>query len=230
MEKVTLNAVQREHLGKGACKQLRKEGMIPAVVYKGGKEGMVIQVDSKELWKALHTEAGENAIIEMKIKSGDKTSKKTVIVQEKQRDPVTDVFLHVDFHEISLKEKLKVKVPVSTKGEPVGVKEDKGILSQTIWEIEVECLPTEIPEHVDVKVEELRIGDSIHVKDITIPGDIVILDDPEKVIVSVIPPKAEEVEEEEGELEEGEVEPEVIKKGKQDEEEGEEAPEAPSGE
>ncbi len=230
MEKVTLNAVQREHRGKGACKHLRKEGMIPAVVYKGGKEGMVIQVDSKELWHALHTEAGGNAIIEMKITSGDKTSKKTVIVQEKQRDPVTDVFLHVDFHEINLKEKLKVKVPIHTKGDAVGVKEDKGILSQTIWEIEVECLPTEIPEHVDVKVDELHIGDSIHVKDLTIPGDIVVLDDAEKVIVSVIPPKAEEVEEEEGELEEGEVEPEVIKKGKQDEEEGEEAPEAPSGE
>lgn len=232
MEKVILKAVVREDFKKSGCKHLRKKGSIPAVVYKGGKVGTNIQVDAKELWRALHTDAGENAIIAIDISGGDKDSQKTVIVQETQKDPINDKYVHIDFHEISLKEKLKVKVPVIAKGEPIGVSEEKGILTQVIWEIEVECFPTEIPEHLDIRVEELRIGDAIHVKDMEAPEGIVILDDPEAVVVSVSPPAAEEEEEvpEEEETEEG-AEPEVIKKGKKEEEgeeEGEEkAPPAP---
>lgn len=230
MEKVILKALIREEKGKGACKHMRREGQIPAVVYKEGKDAISVQVDSRELWHALHTDAGENAIITMDISGGEKEIKKTVIVKETQTDPITDKFLHLDFHEISLKEKLKVKVPVNVKGEAIGVKEEEGVLAQAMWEVEVECLPTDIPEHIDVQVEELKIGDAIHVKDLAAPQGVAILDDPEQVVVAVHVPKAEEevVEEEEGE--EGEVEPEVIKKGKGEEEEGaeaaEEAPEA----
>ncbi|MFC1643873.1 50S ribosomal protein L25, partial [Candidatus Omnitrophota bacterium] len=132
MEKVTLKAVPRENFGKGASKHLRKEGLIPSVVYKGGKQGANIQVDNKDLWHALHTEAGENAIITMDISGGEKSTSKTVIVKEIQLDPLSDKIVHVDFHEISLKEKLKVKVPVAVKGEPVGVKEEEGVLAQLI--------------------------------------------------------------------------------------------------
>ena len=231
MEKVILKAASREGLGKNASKHLRKEGMIPAVVYKDGKTGVNVQVDGKALWHALHTEAGENAIITMDISDGEKNLKKTVIVKEIQHDPIKDDFIHVDFHEISLKEKLKVKVPIAVKGEAVGVKEDDGVLAQIAWEVEVECLPTEIPEHIDVNVDELRIGDAIHIQEIPpIPG-VKILDDPEQVVVTVNPPKAEEVVEEEVPAE-GEEEPEVIKKGKQEEEEApaEEEAAAPEGE
>ncbi len=158
MEKIVLKAATREGLGKGACKQLRKEGQIPVVVYKGGKAGINIQVDTKELWKSLHTEAGENAIITLDV-SGEKSVKKTVILREIQHDPLTEAVLHVDFHEISLKDKIKVNVPVTIKGEAVGVKDNEGVLSQMIWELEVECLPTDIPEHIEVKVDELDIND-----------------------------------------------------------------------
>ena len=225
MEKLLLNAENREHLGKGPCGQIRKQGLVPCVIYKGGKTGDSIQVNSRDLWKVLHTEAGENAIITMNIEGGGKTSKKTVIVQEVQTDPLKDHVIHVDFHEISLKEKLKVKVPVSLKGEAIGVKEEDGSVAQLMWELEVECLPTEIPEHIELHIDELHINESLSVKDITPSKDVVILDDPEQVVVSVHPPQAEAEEEEEVPAEEGGEEPEIIKKGKKEEEgapEGEE--------
>jgi len=220
MEKIVLEAALRESFGKSGCKHLRKEGLIPGVVYKEGKKAVSVQVGSKELWHALHTEAGENAIITMDISDGKKKTEKTVIVKEVQHDPINDSFVHVDFHEISLKQKLKVKVPVVVKGEAVGVKEDDGVLTQETWELEVECMPADIPEHVDVQVGELRIGDSIHVKDIAPLQGVSILNDPEQMVVSVIPPKLEEEVAEEAPAE-GEEEPEVIKKSKKEEEEAE---------
>lgn len=222
MEKVILKASIREDLGKSASKHLRKEGKVPGVVYKGGKAGINVEVDKGDLWHALHTEAGENAIITMDISGGEKPIKKTVILKEMQIHPISEEYLHIDFHEISLKEKLKVKVPITVKGEAVGVKEDEGLLSQLIWEVEVECLPTEIPEHIEVHVDELRIGDAIHIKDITPPEGVAFLDDAEQMIVTVNPPKMEEevvTEEAAAEEEAGEAEPEVIKKGKKEEEE-----------
>ena len=217
MEKVILNATARENTGKSACKHIRQEGLIPGVVYKDGKEGVKIQMVSRELWCALHTEAGENAIITMNIAGGDKDAKKTVILQETQRDPINEKFLHVDFHEISLKDKIKVKVPVTLKGEAVGVSEEDGVLAQLAWEVEVECLPTAIPEQIVVQVAELKINDAIHIKELETVEGVTILDDPESVVVTVNPPKAEEEEEEvvEEGAEEGEGEPELIKKGNQ---------------
>ncbi|MBD3380335.1 MAG: 50S ribosomal protein L25 [Candidatus Omnitrophica bacterium] len=230
MEKVILKARMREGLGKSASKHLRKEDRIPGVVYKGGKVGLNLSFDTTDLWHALHTEAGENAIITLSVE-GDKKVKKTVILQDIQQDPLNDKFIHVDFHEISLKEKIQVNVPVNVKGEPVGVREEDGVLSQMAWELEVECLPTDIPESIDVKVDELAINDAIHVKDLAaIPG-VTFLNDPEDMVVHVVPPQEEEIPEEgEGEeLEEG-AEPEVIKRGKEEEEESEEEGEEASSE
>ncbi|MFH1394748.1 MAG: 50S ribosomal protein L25 [Candidatus Omnitrophota bacterium] len=217
MEKIKLNATMRTDLGKSGSKHLRKNGLIPAIVYKAGKQGLNVQIDNKELWKALHTEAGGNAIINMDILKDEKRVKKTVIVQDLQIDPVNDKVMHVDFHEISLKEKLKVKIPVNIKGEGVGVKEQEGVLTQVLWEIEVECLPTAIPEHIDVHIDELHIGEAIHIKDMTFSQEIAVLEEPDQVVVSVSVPEAEIEEEEEISTEEG-AEPEVIKKGKKEEE------------
>jgi len=218
MEKIKLKAVVRKDFGKSGCKHLRKIGEIPAVVYRGGKLGANVQIGKKDLWRALHTEAGGNAIISMDITGEEKHLKKTVIVQEIQLDPVSDEVVHVDFHEISLKEKLKVKVPVVAKGEAVGVKEEEGVLAQVVWEIEMECMPTAIPDEITVNVEGLHIGDALHIKDVEFPQDVHVLDDPEKVIASVHLPKIEEEEEKEELSEEETEEPEVIKKGKKEEE------------
>jgi len=233
MEKIMIKTSVRKARGTIACKHLRKDGFIPAIVYKGGKESLPILIESKDLWHAMHTEAGENAIITLDIADGKKKSKRTVIIQETQTDSVKDKLLHVDFHEISLTERIKVKVPVGLKGEPAGVKEEDGVLSQVVWEVEVECLPMEIPEQIEVSVEELRIGDTACVKDIEPLEGVQVLDDPEQAIAVVNPPQAEEeLVPEEAEAAEEMEEPELIKKGKKEEEEGaaEEGEEAPSGE
>lgn len=216
MERMSLKAVLRQETGKSVCRHIRKEGNIPGVVYKDGERGMGVKVDKKELWRILHTEAGSNVIIDMRIEGEGAEETKTVIVKETQVDPINDSFVHVDFHEISLAEKLTVKVPVELKGEAAGVTEEEGVLSHILWEAEVECLPTDIPEHINVHVDELRIGDSITVKELVLPEGVEILDDPEQVVVSVHAPQSEEEPaEEEGE---GAEEPEVIKKGKAEEE------------
>lgn len=227
MEKITLKAVVREESGKSACKHIRKDGKIPGVVYKDGEKGFSVEVDRKEFRRVLHTEAGSNVIITMEIEGKEKGEIKTVIVKETQIDPLNDKFIHVDFHEISLKDKLKVKVPIEVKGEAVGVTGSEGVLSQILWELEVECLPADIPEHVYVNVESLEIGDVIHVKELVLPKEVTVLEDPGQVVVSVHVPQAEE-EAEAVEGEEGAVEPELIKKGKT-EEEGEEEEAAEGG-
>lgn len=229
MEKVTLSADLRMGIGKSEARSMRKIGKIPAVVYRGGKIGMNIQVDSKALWHALHTGAGENAIITLDINDEKgKEVKKTVMVREVQLDPVTDKLMHVDFHEISLKEKIKVKVPVIVKGEAKGVLEQKGIMNQVMWEIEVECLPTDIPARIEIKADNLMIGDAIHLSEVVVPKEVVVVGDPNQVVVTVTVQKAEE-EVKEAVVEGAEaVEPELIKKGKK-EEEGEEGEESEEG-
>ncbi len=217
MEKIIMKVSVREERGKNDCKKIRREGIIPGVVYKGGKKALSIAMNRKELWQALHTEAGENAIITLDIADG---SKKTVIAHELQFDPLRDTVIHVDFHEITLTDIIRVKVPVTLKGEAVGVTEG-GVLNQALWEIEVECKAMDVPEQVEVHIEELNIGDGVHVKDLVdVPEAVTIIDDVEQLVVGVNAPHVEEeAVEEDLEAVEGE-EPELIKKGKKEEEEG----------
>jgi len=230
MEKISVTSSIRLEKGKSACKKLRNSGLVPGVVYKSGKDNLSLSVDSKELWSALHTEAGENAIITLDIADGKKKSQKTVIVQETQTDPVNDKFLHVDFHEISLTEKIKVGVPISVKGEAEGVVSQGGVLNQLMWEIEVECFPMDIPDHIEIEVTKLKIGDAIYIKDVTAPDKVKILGDPDQLVVSVNPPHMEEAAAPEAVTAEEGAEPEVIKKGKKEEEEAAAEGEAPAAE
>lgn len=228
MEKIFLDVEIREEFGKGRVKRLRKSGVVPAVVYKHGNKTIAIKFSKKALIKTLHTKAGENVIITLKVAKGKDTKKateKTVMIQEIQTDPVKDEVIHVDFHEISLTEMIKVKVPVHDKGEAIGVKRDEGVLEHILWELEAECLPTQIPEKIEVDVTNLEIGKDIFVKDIPVPENVKILTDPEAIVVSVKAPKEEVPEEEAAE---GIEEPEVIREKKpEDEEEAqEEAPKA----
>lgn len=214
---VDLKAALREERGKELNKKLRGEGLVPSIVYKKGEETLSLKIDKKDLTKALHTDAGENVIIKLHIDGTKKRKERTVIIKELQRDPVKDNPLHVDFQEISLTETLKVKVPVAGKGEAIGVKQDAGVLQHVLWEFEVECLPTDIPEKIEVDVTNLKIGDSIHVKDVQTPSGVKVLDDPEAVVFSVEHPK--KVEEVVAAPAEGELqEPEVIKEKKPEEE------------
>ncbi|MFH1847729.1 MAG: 50S ribosomal protein L25 [Candidatus Omnitrophota bacterium] len=221
MEQINLAAQVRETRGKGPAKRLRKSGVIPGVVYKGGKDNISLQMGERDFFKAIHTKAGLNAILTLQIEGAKKDSKpkiKTVIVKDVQHHPVSGGVLHVDFTEISLTETLRVQVKVDAKGEAAGVKEEGGTLEHIMWEVKVACLPTQIPEKIVFDVTALKIGDSVFVKDLKAPEGVKILDDPEAVVFSVKPPHAveEAVAPEEGE-EAGAEEPEVIQKEKKEE-------------
>jgi large subunit ribosomal protein L25 len=219
MEKIILKAEERSGVGKRVAKDLRAQGLIPANVYKGGKDATNIQVSAGDLTKILHTKAGENVIITLKISGGSGAKDKTVVVKEIQREPIKDQILHVDFNEISLTEAIKVNVPLVAHGDPVGVKVEGGLLEHIIRELQVECLPTAIPEKLVVDVSNLKINETIHVKDIVTPEGVKILNDADLIAMIVKPPKVEVAKEEGAE---GGVEPELIRKKKEEagEEEG----------
>ncbi|MDD5505002.1 MAG: 50S ribosomal protein L25 [Candidatus Omnitrophica bacterium] len=218
MEKIILKVNTREALGKEAGRRLRKEGLIPAVVYKKAKQSMPITVGIKDLVPILRTSAGENVIITLEVLSdaGSKkpAAEKTVIIKEIQYHPVKGDILHCDFQEISLTEKIKVNIPIEARGESGGVRSDGGIFDFPIKELNIECLPTDIPEKIFVDVHEMKIGDAVRVKDLKLPAAITVLSDPEQTVVSVVPPEAEKPAEEEPEAAAEKAEPEVIKQKK----------------
>ena len=213
MDEIFLEAQLREELGRGKVKDLRERDFIPAVIYAEGKSSQALKVSNRELIRLIHQHRIESAVINLKIKDDKNQKPRPCLIKEIQYDPVKGNILHVDFNEISLTKAIKVNVPVVSKGEPVGVKQEGGSLEHILWEIEVECLPTELPKEIEVDVSQLKIGDAIHIKDITFPVNIKVLNDPEAIVLSVSAPLKEEVAApEEGEEKQ---EPEVIKEKKE---------------
>jgi len=225
MKEIKLKVALREELGKEKVKKLRGLGLIPAVVYKG-KNSLNIKVSAQDLNRVIHTKAGENVVVSLQIEDGKAKKPKTVIIKEVQYHAVKGDILHIDFNEISLTEALTVKVPIAAKGEPVGAKEG-GVLEHVLWEVEVECLPTQIPENISIDVSAMKIGDSVLVKELEIPAGVKVLADPEATVVSLAVPHVEE----EAEVAPGEemVEPEVIMEKKPEEEEAAAEEGKPSG-
>ena len=228
MDFVDLHVSLREGKGKESNKKIRSAGLIPGVVYKKSEPTVSLNVDRKNFSKATHTDAGDNVIIKLHM-DWAKKKERMVIIKEIQKDPVKDHLLHVDFQEISLTDTLKVKVPIEGKGVAIGVKQDEGVLQHVMWETEIECLPTDIPEKIEVDIANLKIGDSLHVKNLVPPAGVKILADPEAVVFSVEHPKA--VEEAVAAPAEGELtEPEVIKEKKEKDVPAEEAEKKPAPE
>lgn len=215
MHEITLTAQKRTETGKVTAKKLRGQGRIPAVVYGHGKSAATITLDSKELLPLFKSSTGENTIITLKLEDG--TSLKTVI-REAQTEPIRNRLLHLDLQEISMDEKIKVKVPVETEGTPDGVKNQGGIMERIMDMVEVFCLPGDIPEKIVVDVSGLKVGQSLHVRDIAM-DKIEVLTDKSQVVATVIAPIVEAAAAE-GEAAETK-EPEVINKGKKEEEETE---------
>lgn len=218
MEEVSLEVKLREKTGKEIAKKLRKEGLIPGVVYGAEDKTLSIQVPEKNFTQILHSGFGENVLITLNIANG-KTQSKKVLIKEIQHDPVRGNIVHIDFHHIQLTKKVTVKVPVQLTGLADGVKNQGGILQHILREIEVECLPTDIPAKVEIDVSPLRIGDSVHVRDIKLEK-ATILSDLDGTLASVVPPMKEEevpvaaaVAPVEGEI----TEPEVISEKKAEE-------------
>jgi large subunit ribosomal protein L25 len=214
MAVISLKGQRRDSLGKGGARKARKDGHIPGVLYGQGKEPVAVTIGAREFQVALHTHKGGNPIVNLAVGS----SEFTALIRDAQYDPVTHEVLHLDFQHISLTEKIEVRVPVNLMGLAIGVKDGGGILETILRDLEVRCLPTAIPAAIDVDVSALNIGDSIHVRDLSIP-DVELLNDPDATVVTVVPPTV--MEEKPVEVVEGaeaSAEPEVIAKGKKEEE------------
>ena len=220
MAEILISAGAREDRGKNAARRLRRQGLIPAVVYGGKGDAVAVSVDPKVLLKVLRSESGRNTILKMDLGNGGTTS---AILKSWQVDPVKENFLHADFFRIVMDVAIKVTVPIAVKGEAKGVKVDGGILELILREIEVECLPGDIPERIEVDVTELMIHDAIRISDLTISDRIKVLEDADQVLVHVVSVKEEVaptagVATAEGEAAATPAEPEVLKKGKKEEE------------
>jgi len=190
MERPVLKAEIREGIGKEAARKLRAKGLIPAIFYGPKANTIPLVVDSKELVKALKTEAGENVLIDLQIVKDAKTDRKVVMVKDIQIDPLQMKMIHTDFYEVAMDVMVTVEVPIHLIGKPEGTKMG-GILEQVRRVIPVQSLPGDIPKSFDVDVSSLKIGDSIHVKDIQ-AGKFKILADSNITIATVVPPVVEE--------------------------------------
>jgi large subunit ribosomal protein L25 len=219
-----LEVVRREGRRKNEANRLRASGKIPAVFYGPGKSGkakdaVAVSVDPKAVMRILHSDSGANTLINLKL-DGSETR---VMLREYQLDPVTHHLLHADFYELAMDKAITVSVPVLVKGEPAGVKQQGGLLDFVTREIEVECLPTDIPEHIDIDVSELMLHQSIRVRDLPEHPKWKAVSEPDTMLVHIVVPKAEE----EPAAATADVaaaaavaapaEPEVIKKGKTEE-------------
>ena len=225
---VTLEVVKRDGRGKNESRRLRAAGRIPAVVYgarKDGKapEGVPVAVDPKELLRILHSQSGANTLINLKLDGGESR----VMVKEYQLDPVTDHLLHADFYQLAMDRVIIVTVPILIKGEPKGAKLQGGMLDFVTREVQVQCLPADIPEHIDVDVSELMLHQAVRLRDLPENPKWKPLNDPDTMLVHVVLPKVEEVAatpEAEAAAAPAAAEPEVIKKGKTEKEGEEPAP------
>jgi large subunit ribosomal protein L25 len=180
MEKFILNVEKRERTGKGIARQLRSKGIIPCVIYKNG-QSTPVQIPTKELYTFMNIATREKLFVTLKLDGQEKQA----ILQDYQVDPVTGKLLHVDFMEVSATEKIRVTIPVVLIGEPIGVKQDKGVLQHGISEIEIEAIPEKIPGHIEVDVSHLEVGDAVHVSDIKFEEGIKVISNPEEVIATV---------------------------------------------
>jgi large subunit ribosomal protein L25 len=220
----TLEAVRRTGKGKNEARRLRAGGKVPAVIYGAQKAGdavapVAVGIDPKEMMRILRSASGVNTLITLNV-AGESTQR--VLVREFQLDPVTQHLLHADFYRVNLERKIAVKVPIVLHGEPRGVKQQGGILEFLHKEVEVECLPTAIPDHIDIDVAELELGQALYVKDLTATATWRPLSDADLMLVHVVNVKV--VAEPEPEAAAvaaapaAAVEPEVIKKGKAEKE------------
>lgn len=207
---INIKAEKRGIFGKNAARRLRKEGRIPVILYGADTDTVPLIIEKKDMFKILKSESGENTIF--KVSFDSRTT--DAMIKEIQRDPVSDEILHTDFIQIAMDKAIEVSVPLLFEGEAIGVKTEGGFVDVVTREVEIECLPKDIPEHIAIDISGLHLNQSLKIEDLSPPEGVEILADPSTVIVHIEPPQAEEevVEEEKEEIiGEGE-EPEVIKK------------------
>jgi len=225
MERIKIKVEKREVIGKEGVKKLRKQGYVPAIVYSNDTN-IALSIPFIGLKVLRSIGFSESAVIDMEIAGEKKAKSIPVLIKDVQFHPLTEDAIHVDFLKVSLSEKIKVHVPIVLKGESKQVKEENGTLEQILRELEVEGLPLDVPEKVEVDVTELTIGHSLHVSDLIVTGNVVVITDSQATVVTALA-KEEEIEPEVLAEEEAPTEPEVIKEKKEgapDEGEGKEIP------
>jgi len=215
-----VEAQARTERGKNEARRVRRGGRIPAVLYGAKKETLAISVDPKHIVRILTSESGHNTIFDVQV--GDERTKAMIV--DWQYEPIKGALLHIDLKRIAMDERLRVSVPVMLKGEAAGVKQQGGILEQVLREVELECLPGDIPGHIDADVSELVFGKLLRVSDLPHSEKLRFLTDPNQTVAHIIAVKEEAAPAPEAvaaEAATAPAEPEVIKKGKQEAEEGE---------
>jgi large subunit ribosomal protein L25 len=215
----TLEAVKRDSRGKNEARRLRVAGRIPAVLYGGAGESIALSVEPRALSKILHSDTGENTIIDLQVTGGESVR---VLVKDYLLNPIDHAMLHADFYRVSLDKPIVVTVSIVVKGEPRGVKLQGGVLDFPHREVEIESLPLEIPESLEIDVTELMIGQGVHLRDLATNAKWKPVSDPDTLLVHVVPPRAEEPAATDAAAPATPgtaAEPEVIKKGKTDKEE-----------
>jgi len=190
MERVAMKAEIREKAGKGVARGLRRSGKVPAVLYSHGTS-MPIAMGTKEISKILNTRGGEHALINLTLVGGKDTKEHMALIKDYQLDPISGGLIHVDLQEVAMNEKVKIAVMIHLTGTAAGAKEG-GILQLALREVEVECLPAQIPEHFELNVSALKVNDSIHVRDIKAGDGVRILNDADATVVIVQPPMSVE--------------------------------------
>jgi large subunit ribosomal protein L25 len=210
MSELTIEVQKRDKTGKGPNRRARSGGLIPAVVYGGGKDSVSIQIDRKSMLDLMKKAGSENPIYLLKLT--DSGSERHAMIREVQVDPVSRQVLHIDFQRVMMDQKVRVQVPVELVGVAYGVKTQGGVLDFVTREVQVECLPGDIPKQIELDVTDIHASHHAEARDLKLPAGVTLLDEPDKVIVSITHAKAEEAE---GAAERPE--PEVIKKGKTDE-------------
>lgn len=192
MEQVVCEARIRKEKGKGAAHKVRRQGLVPAILYSKGAESIMLNVETRDLQKVLSSKAGLNVIINLKIKDNGKQSDEAMaMISEVQRDIFQKMYLHVDFHRIRMDEKVRATVSLSFQGHAKGEKEG-GMTDHLRYDIEIEGLPGALPQRVEIDVTGLEIGDSLHVRDLKLPEGVVPLTDRDEMVVVVHAPRAHE--------------------------------------
>ena len=214
MKELVVEVQPREQAGKNESRRLRGQGMIPGIVYGGGKEPVQITVDPKKVLEILRSESGANTLFQLSLAGRD--TRRHVMIREYQVDPVKGSLMHADFVRIQMDAAIEVDVPIRIVGEATGVKLDGGILEHVTRQVRVSCLPADIPEHIDIDVAPLKINDSVRVSDLPPGVKYKVLTDADQTLVVIAPPAKEEapVVAAAEAAPAAPVEPEVIKKGK----------------
>jgi large subunit ribosomal protein L25 len=211
----TVGAESREEFGKNAARRLRRSGRIPAVVYGGGGPSLAVAIDPQPISKLMHSTAGHNALFTLDVK-GKVPAR--VMLRDWTADPITGRLLHVDLVRIAKDEMLRIRVPIHLLGEPKGVKVQGGILEFVTREVEIECLPDDIPERVDVDVTEMTLGRNLRASELPLGDKVKLVTEPTRVVAHVVALRAEEEKPAEAVEAAAPAEPEVIRKGKTEEE------------